>query len=142
MVKKACGKVKIYANKAIVSLAIPTKIRLKIEAKRLLYQITKVAKNRYTLICCFSPLSGTHTPRQLNEVLSQDETLIPMSFLEWKGSKLTLTKAVQLTNNYTTIAAAQKAGRAKKIGSINKDELEQAELLDQFLDGQAEGQPQ
>jgi hypothetical protein len=37
MVKKAGGKVKIYAEKAIVSLAIPAKIRLKIEAKRLLY---------------------------------------------------------------------------------------------------------
>jgi hypothetical protein len=121
MVKKAGGKVKIYAQKAIVSLAIPAKIRLKTEAKRLLYWITKVVKNRYTLICCFGPLSGMHTPGQLNEVLSPDETLIPMSFPEWKGSKLTLTKAVQLTNNRTTIAAAQKAGRATKVTSINQD---------------------
>ena len=37
MVKKASGKVKIYAKNAIVSLAIPVKIRLKTEAKRLLY---------------------------------------------------------------------------------------------------------
>jgi hypothetical protein len=83
-----------------------------------------------------------HTPRQLNEVLSLDETLIPMSFLEWKGSKLTLTKAVQLTNNRTTIVATQKAGRAKKVASINQDEPEQEEPLDQSLDGQGEGQPQ
>jgi hypothetical protein len=42
MVKKASGKVKIYAQKAIVSLAIPAKIWLKTEAKRLLCRITKV----------------------------------------------------------------------------------------------------
>jgi hypothetical protein len=57
-----------------------------------------------------------------------------MNFPEWKGSKLTLTKAVQLTNNRTTIAAAQKAGRANKVTSTNQDELEQEEPLDQSLD--------
>jgi hypothetical protein len=75
-----------------------------------------------------------NTPRQLNEVLSLDETLIPTSFPQWKGSKLTLTKVVQLTNNYTTIAATQKTSRAKKVTSTNQDELEQEEPLDQSLD--------
>jgi hypothetical protein len=79
-------------------------------------------------------LSSTYTPRQLNVVPSPDESLIPMSFPEWIGSKLTLTKAVQLTNNRTTVAAAQKAGWANKCTNTNQDEPEQEEPLDQSLD--------
>jgi hypothetical protein len=111
MVKKVGGKLRVYTKNAIVSLAIPAKLRLKTEAKRLLYWITKVVRNRYTLICSVSPLSGSHTASQLNEVVAPDESCVPMGFPDWKHTKLTLTKAVQLVNNRGTVAAAQKANR-------------------------------
>jgi len=91
MVKKAGGKLKVYTSGTIVSLAIPSKLRLRTEAKRLLCRITKVVKNRYTLICSVGPLSGTHTSRQLNSVLSLDDSSIPYKFLA-KDPKLTINK--------------------------------------------------
>ena len=106
MVKKVGGKMKVYAENSIVSLAIPAKLRLKTEAKRLLCRIIKVVRNRYTLVCSVGPLSGSHTAGQLNEVVAPDESSVPMGFPDWKRAKLTLTKAVQLVNNHGTIAAA------------------------------------
>ena len=111
MVKKVGGKMKVYAENSIVSLAIPAKLRLKTEAKRLLCRIIKVVRNRYTLVCSVGPLSGSYTAGQLNEVVAPDESSVPMGFPDWKRAKLTLTKAVQLVNNRGTIAAAQKASR-------------------------------
>jgi hypothetical protein len=67
------SKLKVYTNGTIVSLAIPTKWRLRTEAKRMV-------KNWYTLICSAGPLSGTHTAGQLNPVLSPDESLLPLKF--------------------------------------------------------------
>jgi hypothetical protein len=80
MVKKASGKLKVYTNGTIVSLAIPTKWRLRTEAKRILCRITRVVKNRYTLICSVDPLSGTHTAGQLNPVLLPGGSLLPLKF--------------------------------------------------------------
>jgi hypothetical protein len=60
MVKKVNKKMKVFTNSSIVSLAIPTKLRLKSEARRLLCRITKVVKNQYTLICAAGPIKGSH----------------------------------------------------------------------------------
>jgi hypothetical protein len=91
MVKKAGGKLKVYANGTIVSLAIPPKWRLRTEAKRLLCWITKVVKNHYTLICSVGPLSGAHTSGQLNAMLSLDESSLPLKFPA-KEPRLTINK--------------------------------------------------
>jgi hypothetical protein len=91
MVKRASGKSKVYTNGTIVSLAIPPKLRLRTEAKRLLCRITKVVENRYTLIFSVGPLSSTHTARQLNAVLSPDESSVPLKFPA-KEPKLTINK--------------------------------------------------
>jgi len=91
MVKKAGGKVKVYTKGSIVSLAIPSKWRLRTEAKRLLCRITKVAKNKYTLICSAGPLSSTYHSGQLNSVLSPDESSLPLRFPA-KANKLTINK--------------------------------------------------
>ena len=144
---------KIYANGSIVSLAIPSKLRLKPEARRLLCRITKVVKNRYTLICFAGPIKGSHNAGQLNEVLSPDKSSIPLKFQGWKKAKLTIAKAVAKTNNRGSIAAAQKAnqlankallGQADDNSDDNSDdhrddnELTNQQLLDQpigqFLD--------
>jgi hypothetical protein len=45
MVKKVNKRITVYTKGSIVSLAIPTKLRLKAKAKRLLCRITKVVKN-------------------------------------------------------------------------------------------------
>jgi hypothetical protein len=91
MVKKASGKSKVYTNRTIILLAILPKLRLQIEAKRLLCRITKVVKNRYILICSVGLLSGTYTAGQLNAVLSPDESSIPLKFPA-KELKLTINK--------------------------------------------------
>jgi hypothetical protein len=91
IVKKAGGKVKVYTKGSIVSLGIPLKWRLQTEAKRLLCWISKVAKNKYTLICSVGPLSGTHHAGQLNSVLSPDESSLPLRFPA-KADKLTINK--------------------------------------------------
>jgi hypothetical protein len=80
MVKKASGKVKVYTNGSIVSLAIPLKLRLQTKAKRLLCWIMKVVKNWYTLIYLVGPLAENHTAGQLNDVVSTDESSIPLRF--------------------------------------------------------------
>jgi hypothetical protein len=81
-------------------------MRLKVEAKRLLYCIVKVVQNSYTLICSIGPLNGSHITSQLNEVISLDESSIPLDFANWKGPKLTLPKAVAKINNRGTISTA------------------------------------
>lgn len=102
---------KVYLKDSIISIVILAKQRLKTEAKRLLCQITKVARNQYTLICFVSLLSGTYYARQLNKVVSLNKSLILLSFPNWKEPKLTLPKAVAKANNKGTILAAQKADR-------------------------------
>ena len=106
MVKKVNKKMKVFTNGSIVSLAIPTKLRLKSEARRLLCQITKVAKNQYTLICATGPTKGSHNAGQLNEVLSPNESSISLKFTGWKKAKLSLAMAVAKVNNRGSIAAA------------------------------------
>ena len=96
MVKKAGGKVKVYTKGSIVSLAIPLKWRLRTKAKRMLCWISKVAKNKYTLICSVGPLSGTHHVGRLNSVLSPDESSLPLRFPA-KASKLTINKVRALS---------------------------------------------
>ena len=91
MVKKAGGKVKVYTKGFIVLLVILSKWRLRIKAKRLLCRITKVAKNKYTLICSAGPLSSTYHSEQLNSVLLPDESSLPLRFLV-KANKLTINK--------------------------------------------------
>jgi hypothetical protein len=95
MVRKAGGKLKVFANGSIVSLAIPPKWRLRTEAKRLLCWITKVVKNQYTLICSVGPLTGSHHSGQLNEVLSLDESSVPLRFPAIEA-RLTINKASSL----------------------------------------------
>jgi hypothetical protein len=91
MVKKAGGKLKVYTNGTIVSLAIPTKWRLQTEAKRMLCRVTRVVKNQYTLIYSIGLLLGTHTAGQLNPMLSPDESLLPLKFPA-KEARLTINK--------------------------------------------------
>jgi hypothetical protein len=91
IVKKASSKSKVYTNRTIILLAILPKLQLQIEAKRLLCRKTKVVKNRYILICSVGLLSGTYTARQLNTVLSPDESSIPLKFPA-KELKLTINK--------------------------------------------------
>jgi hypothetical protein len=98
MVKKASGKAKVYTKDSIVSLAIPLKLRLRTEAKRILCRITKVVKNQYTLICIAGPLKGTHSTGQLNGVLALDESLVPLDFPRNKA-KLSITKVRALFIN-------------------------------------------
>jgi hypothetical protein len=95
IVKKASGKLKVFANGSIVSLAIPPKWRLRTKAKRLLCWITKVVKNQYTLICSVGPLAGSHYARQLNEVLSPDESSVPLRFPAIEA-RLTINKVSSL----------------------------------------------
>jgi hypothetical protein len=121
MVKKVNKKMKVFTNGSIVSLAIPTKLRLKSEARRLLCRITKVVKNQYTLIYAAGPIKGSHNAGQLNEVLSPNESSIPVKFTGWRKAKLSLAMAVAKVNNRGSIAAAQKANRL-----ANKALLDQA----------------
>jgi hypothetical protein len=80
IVKKVNKKMKVFTNSSIVSLAIPAKLQLKSEARRLLCRITKVVKNQYTLICAAGPIKGSYNAGQLNEVLSLNESSIPVKF--------------------------------------------------------------
>jgi hypothetical protein len=57
----------------------------------MLCRITRVVKNRYTLICSIGPLSGTHTAGQLNPVLSLDESSLLLKFPA-KEARLTINK--------------------------------------------------
>jgi hypothetical protein len=120
MVKKVNKKMKVFTNGSIVSLAIPAKLRLKSEARRLLCRITKVAKNQYTLICAAGPIKGSHNAGQLNEVLSPNESSIPLKFTGWKKAKLSLAMAVAKVNNRGSIAAAQKANRLANKGLLDQ----------------------
>jgi hypothetical protein len=108
MVKKASAKARIFKKGWLVTLAIPSKLQLRTELKRLLCWIVKVTKNQYSLDSTKGPLSGSHSALQLNPVESPDQNLVSIN---WPAGtpKLTINKAVQLVNNRGTIAAAQKA---------------------------------
>jgi hypothetical protein len=110
IVKKARGKARTFQKGWLITLAIPSKLRLRTEPKWILCCIDQVTKNQYSLTSTKGPLRGSHSASQLNPVEAPDQSLIPMNWPEGT-TKLTLTKAVQLINNRGTIGAAQKAGR-------------------------------
>ena len=118
----------------LVTLAIPSKMRQRTEAKRLLCCIVKVVKNQYTLITANGPLKGSHSASQLNPVESPDQSLVPQSWPEGTA-KITINKAVQLVNNRGTIAAA------KKVARLANRPVEQAvnEHVEQAVEEQQQG---
>jgi hypothetical protein len=110
MVKKAGKKTRVFKKSWLVTLAIPSKLRLHTEPKCLLCQIVKVTKNQYFLDSTKGPISRSHSALQLNLVESADQSWIPIA---WPAGipKLTINKAVQLINNRGTIASTQRAAR-------------------------------
>jgi hypothetical protein len=134
IVKKAGKKARTFDKGSLVTLAIPSKLRLHTEPRRLLCRVVKVVKHQYTLITAKGLLSGSHSASALNSVSTPNQFLVPQS---WPGNtkKLTLTKAVQLTNNRGTIAQAQKAGRRRTQGSEHPVEtLEELEATEQAIE--------
>jgi len=93
MVKKAGGKARKFAKGWLVTLAIPSKLQLRTESKRLLCRVDQVTKNQYFLSSTKGPISGSYSASQLNPVEAPDQSLIPANWPEGTA-KLTLTKAV------------------------------------------------
>jgi hypothetical protein len=124
IVKKSGSKVQEFKAGWLVTLAIPSKLRLYTESKQLLCRVVKVVKNQYTLITAKGPIAGGHSASELNPVKASNKSLIPESWPE-NTKKLTLTKAVQLSNNRGTIAQAQKAaqlqGRKRKQAMVQHE---------------------
>jgi hypothetical protein len=110
MVKKAHGQAWIFKKGWIITLAIPSKLRLRTEPKRIPCRIDNITKNQYFLSSTKGPLRGSHSASQLNPVEAPDQSLIPMNWPD-RTAKLTLNEVVQLINNRGTIGAAQRAAR-------------------------------
>jgi hypothetical protein len=111
MVKKTTKKAQIFKEGWIVTLAIPKKMRLSTEPKRLPVRILGINNHNHMLISRFGRIRGAVQPAQLNVVESNTLGLdIPIDWPE-NGPKILLTQAVQLFNNRGSIASIQKANR-------------------------------
>jgi hypothetical protein len=121
IVKKAGTKAWVFQKDWLVIQAISSKIQKSTEIKYLLCCIVKVVKNQYLLITAKGPLSRSYSALQLNPVEASDQSLV---FYNWPATtkKLFLTKAVQLANNCSIIAAAQKAARLIDMLAIKKQQ--------------------
>jgi hypothetical protein len=116
MIAKTSKKATIFIEGSLITLAIPLKLRLPTEAKRLVCQVVRRYKHSYSLSTKYGPLKGLVIAGQMNPVTSPDPAVLEEIQVDWPNNtvKISLTKAVQKLNNRGTIASLQKAGRKLK----------------------------
>jgi hypothetical protein len=111
IVYKSKRKAILFADGILVTLAIPSKMRLSLEPKRMLCRIIKYIQGRYTLTFKFGRFKGTWTASQLNRIQDLESGVeIPLYWPD-NGPTIALTQAVQLSNYRGTVASMHKPNR-------------------------------
>ena len=101
-------------------MAIPKRLRLTRELRRLPVRVIKYSKGLYTLLSRHGQLSRLYPAGELNSVSDVASSTLATGIAKnppKKGKKpiqITLGKAVALENNRGSVTAAQKAGRKAK----------------------------
>jgi hypothetical protein len=111
MVQKSKKKAVLFADGTLVTLAIPSKMRLSLEPKRMLCRIIKCVRGLYTLTFKFGRIKGAWTASQLNGIQDLESGVeIPLYWPD-NGPTIALTQAVQLSNYRGTVASMHKPNR-------------------------------
>jgi hypothetical protein len=91
MIQKSNKKVVLFADGTLVTLAIPSKMRLSLELKRMLCRIIKRVRGLYTLTFKFRRIKGAWTASQLNGIQDLESGVeIPLYWLD-NGPTIALT---------------------------------------------------
>jgi hypothetical protein len=111
MVRKSKKQAVVFKDGALVTLAIPAKIRLSLEPKRLLCRIIQCVRGRYTLTFKFGRIKGSWTASELNGIDTPESGRDIPSYWPDNGPTTPLTQAVQLSNYRGTVPSMRKPNR-------------------------------
>jgi hypothetical protein len=111
MVRKSKKQAVVFEDGSLVTLAIPAKIRLSLEPKRLLCRIIQCVRGRYTLTFKFGRIKGSWTASELNGIDTPESGRDIPSYWPDNGPTTPLTQAVQLSNYRGTVPSMRKPNR-------------------------------
>jgi hypothetical protein len=122
MIKANSGRSPIFELGTIVTLKIPSKLRLSTESVRLPVRVLEYKNGQYMLQSRHGRLAGRYQGGELNTVDALIVDLIGSSIRtspekkDGKDVTISLAKAVAAENNRGSITSAQRGGRKAKAG--------------------------
>jgi hypothetical protein len=111
MVQKSKKQATVFEEGSLVTLAIPAKIRLSLEPKRLLCRVIHCIRGRYTLTFKFGRIKGSWTASELNGIDTPESGQDIPHYWPDNGPTTPLTQAVQLSNYRGTVPSMRKPNR-------------------------------